>query len=292
MLQLHSVSKFFAARRAVDGLSLHIHPGEVFGLLGPNGAGKTTTISMATGLMAPDSGKVLIGDESVGCPPSDPRLPAARRWIGVAPQGLSIYEPLSAIENLRFFGGLHGLRGSALASAIERALGLVGLSDRAKDLAKTYSGGMKRRLSLAASIIHQPKLVFLDEPTAGVDPQSRSALIDLIRSLRQRGTTIVYSTHYMEEAERLCDRIAIIDQGKLLALDTVPGLLETHGGDSTVEFVRTAPDGKAIVERHTTKDPVHTLTHAASVGAISSARVKGPDLESVFLTLTGRTLRD
>jgi ABC-2 type transport system ATP-binding protein len=228
----------------------------------------------------------------MGIAMADPRVASVRRLIGVAPQGLSIYEPLSAIENLKFFGGLHGLRGAALKGAIDRALALVGLSDRARDLAKTYSGGMKRRLSLAAAIIHQPRLIFLDEPTAGVDPQSRSALIDLIRSLRQQGTTIVYSTHYMEEAERLCDRVAIIDQGKLLALDTVPGLLATHGGDSLVEFVRMAPDGKALVERHSTKDPVHTLNHAASLGAISSARVKGPDLESVFLSLTGRTLRD
>jgi ABC-2 type transport system ATP-binding protein len=292
MLQLQAVSKSFGNRRAVDGLSLHIHRGEVLGLLGPNGAGKTTTISLATGLIAPDEGKVLIGDESLGMPPADPRLPAARRLIGVAPQGLAIYETLSAIENLRFFGGLHGLRGDLLRQSIERALVMVGLSDRARDQARTYSGGMKRRLSLAAAMIHQPKLIFLDEPTAGVDPQSRSALLELIRTLRDQGTTIVYSTHYMEEAERLCDRVAIIDQGKLLALDTVPGLLAHHGGESLVEFVRTSADGRTSVERHTTKDPVHTLNHAAGLGAISSARVKGPDLESVFLSLTGRTLRD
>jgi ABC-2 type transport system ATP-binding protein len=223
---------------AVDGLSLDVRRGEVLGLLGPNGAGKSTTVNMAIGLVAPDSGTVrLDGGHS-------PTNPGVRRKIGVAPQALALYDLLSGEENLRFIG-----------ERVHWALAFVGLVDRRRDRVDTYSGGMKRRLNLAAALIHDPELVLLDEPTAGVDPQSRNQIFDNILGLKQLGRTVIYTTHYMEEAERLCDRIAIIDRGRLLALGTVQELLDANG---------VAP--RMVLQRGS--------------------------LEEVFLNLTGKSLRD
>lgn len=288
MLRWDDVRKRFGATQAVDGLTLHVRRGEVLGLLGPNGAGKTTSISMALGLLRPDSGTVrLEGEEARGERGGPPTAPAVRRLVGVAPQALAVYDELTGRENLRFFGGLYGLRGAALARRVDACLDLVNLSDRAGDRAGVYSGGMKRRLNLAAALVHDPPLLLLDEPTAGVDPQSRNALFEVVGRLRDEGRTVVYSTHYMEEAERLCDRVGIIDHGKLLALDTVPNLLEAHGGSSVVVLVR-----GGVEERIESADPVATLAAAMAGGRAASARIEGPKLETAFLKLTGRTLRD
>jgi ABC-2 type transport system ATP-binding protein len=293
MLQLNHVRKSFGRIMAVDGLTLHVRPGEVLGLLGPNGAGKTTTICMAVGLLRPDAGEVaLVTPDGRRHAPADPHV---RALIGLAPQSLALYDELTARENLAFFGRLQGLSGRRLKDRIEAVLGLTGLSDRGNGRARTYSGGMKRRLNLAAAIIHEPSLVLMDEPTAGVDPQSRIALFDIVRTLRDQGRTVVYSTHYMEEAEKLCDRVAIIDHGRLMALDTVPALIRDYGGHSVLRLMRGGRE--EIIEA---ADPVAALAEAlradsngnSTAGPVESATIDRPTLENVFLRLTGRTLRD
>lgn len=280
MLAVRNVTKTFGGKTAVDDLSLEVQPGEVFGLLGPNGAGKSTTVNLAVGLLAPDRGAVTVDGAS-------PRDPAVRARIGVAPQSLAIYEELSGRGNLAFFGQIQGLTGAALRDAVEKALAFVDLVDRAGDRVKTYSGGMKRRLNLAAALVHDPPLLLLDEPTVGVDPQSRNAIFDKIEALCRQGRTIVYTTHYMEEAERLCHRVAVIDRGRLLALDTVDGLIRAHGGRSVVVVEQ---DGSEV--RLETDDPVAELSRLQSAGSLRRFRVDRPDLERVFLNLTGRHLRD
>ncbi len=215
MLQIRRVSKSFNKLRALENLSLDVRSGEIFGLLGPNGAGKTTTVNLAIGLLKPETG--TINAEGAGSPLD----PETRAKIGVAPQALALYEDLSGAENLAFFGKIQGLSGGRLAERVRWCLDFVQLTERRKDRVKAYSGGMKRRLNLAVALIHDPPLLLLDEPTVGVDPQSRNAIFDNILALRQEGKAILYTTHYMEEAQRLCDRVGILDQGKLLALDTV-----------------------------------------------------------------------
>lgn len=281
MLKLRNLHKRFGETTAVEDLSLDIQRGEIFGLLGPNGAGKTTTVNMCIGLLAPDRGHVEL--EGLGSPTS----PAVRRQIGVAPQSLAIYEDLTGEENLAFFGAIQGLRGAVLRERVGWALDFVGLADRRCDRAKTYSGGMKRRLNVAAALIHDPQLLILDEPTVGVDPQSRNAIFENILALQQLGRTIVYTTHYMEEAQRLCDRVGIVDRGRLLALDSVPALIDRYGGKS----VLVVDDGNGE-QRIATDDPVRELERIQGAGRLRSFRLEQTDLESVFLTLTGRTLRD
>jgi len=284
MLTLTHLVKHYGTNKAVDGLSLSVGKGEVFGLLGPNGAGKSTTVHMAVGIVEPTSGTVDVG--GLG----SPSRPAVRARIGVAPQALSLYELLSGEENLAFFAKLYGMPAATADARITWALEFVGLADRRKDRVETYSGGMKRRLNLAAAILHDPDLVLLDEPTVGVDPQSRNAIFDSLLALRDKGKTIVYTTHYMEEAERLCDRVTIVDHGTLLALDTVRGLTQTHGGPPTL-ILRT----EAGEERIETREPLAELNRqAAARGAAMPAEfeVAMPTLEQVFLHLTGRSLRD
>ncbi len=281
MLELRDLRKWYGPTRAVDGLSLTVRAGEVFGLLGPNGAGKTTTIHMAVGLVAPDAGEVVVNGAGA---PTDPEV---RRSIGVAPQAVALYDELTAEENLTFFGRLFGLRGRELAARVDRLLGWTGLEPRRRDRVSGFSGGMKRRLNLAAALVHDPRLVLLDEPTAGVDPQSRNAIFDAVLELKAEGRTVVYTTHYMEEAERLCDRVAIVDHGRVLALDAVETLIDRHGGRSVVTVTHAGGD-----ERIETSDPVGELTRLLSKKGASSVRVDRPDLESVFLALTGRSLRD
>lgn len=285
MLKLTNVRKSFGPICAVDGLSLLLQPGQVVGLLGPNGAGKTTTISMAVGLIRPDSGTVELHDAHGK--PHDPTHDAARRLVGLAPQSIALYDELSASENLAFFGRLYGLSGADLRQRIAHVLELTGLSDRAGSRAKTFSGGMKRRLNLAAAILHDPRLVLMDEPTAGVDPQSRNAIFEIVRELRRRGCTIVYSTHYMEEAQKLCDTVAIMDRGRLLAMDTVPNLIAAHGGRSVVTIRR-----GELSRQMTVDDPIATLSAELAASPVDAATIESPDLEAVFLALTGRTLRD
>lgn len=281
MLKLDSLVKRFGAVTAVDGLSLEVSRAEVFGLLGPNGAGKSTTIGMCVGVIAPDLGRVTL--DGVG-PPTDPRVRAS---LGVAPQALAVYDDLSGWENIEFFGRLYGLRGRELKARVGAVLDIVGLTPRAKDRVQGYSGGMKRRLNLAAALVHRPPMLLLDEPTAGVDPQSRNNILDLVRTLAQQGITIVYTTHYMEEASRLCDRVAIMDHGRILAIGTVPQLVAGHGGKSVVTVVRAQGE-----ERTETDEPLHVITRAAGEGGVLGLRIDRPDLESVFLSLTGRSLRD
>lgn len=296
MITANELRKSFDTLRAVDGVSFNIAMGETFGLLGPNSAGKTTTISMLCGLLPPDSGTVTV--EGGGAPTEA----HVRRRLGVAPQSLAIYPELTAEENVAFFGKLYGLRGGALRGRVEAVLAFVGLSDRRKDRAKTYSGGMQRRLNIACALVHEPKVLFLDEPTAGVDPQSRNMIFEKIEEAKRDGMTILYTTHYMEEAERLCDRVAIVDKGRVLALDTVPALKAAHGGpaevlaelEGTPEHAMKLPgaveDG---VLRIQSPKPFEAIAQLGALGVrFRRLEVRQPTLESVFLNLTGRSLRD
>jgi len=281
MLTLTNVRKSFGNTVAVDGLSLSVRKGELFGLLGPNGAGKSTTVSLAVGLLSPDAGIVAI--EGLG----NPADPAVRGRIGVAPQALALYDLLSAEENLHFFGEVYGLSGARLAQRVAWCLDFVGLTDRKRDRVGTYSGGMKRRLNLASALVHDPELLLLDEPTVGVDPQSRNKIFENIEALYADGRTIIYTTHYMEEAERLCDRIAIVDAGRLLDQGALPELLARHGGAATLVVTSNGAE-----RRVTTADPLAELNRLAAQGAIDAFQMERPTLEQVFLHLTGRSLRD
>ncbi len=281
MLALTDLRKAYGATVAVDGLSLRVQRGEVLGLLGPNGAGKSTTVHLALGLLAPDAGTVAI--DGLGAPTD----PAVRRHLGLAPQAVALYAELTGEENLRFFGRVYGLAGVALEARIDWALDFAALRDRRRDRVGGYSGGMQRRLNLAAALLHEPRLVLLDEPTAGVDPQSRHAILDRIVELRRSGLTVVYTTHYMEEAERLCDRVAIVDQGRVLALDTVPSLIRLHG-DAPVLVAKVGGE----VRRFPTADPAGALLRLAAEARVDDFHVERPSLEQVFLKLTGRRLRD
>jgi ABC-2 type transport system ATP-binding protein len=247
MLHVKNLRKTFGSLVAVDDVTFTLERGQLVGLLGPNGAGKTTTVSIVAGLLTPDCGDVLVGGQRLAGD-TDP----AKRRIGLVPQDLALYEELTAVANLRFFGALYNLSGRALDQAIASALELVELADRSGDRVKTFSGGMKRRLNLAAGLLHDPDILLLDEPTVGVDPQSRNAIFDNLEELKRRGKALLYTTHYMEEAERLADRIIVIDHGKVIANDTLEGL-------------------------------------RSQVAATGGGRV---NLETVFLTLTGRSLRD
>ena len=280
MIRVSGVSKSFGKLRAVDGLSFEVGPGEILGLLGPNGAGKSTTIGMICGLLTPDAGAVTVGDR----PPSEP---GARASLGVAPQELAVYEQLSANENLRFFGTLYGLRGAALQQRVDELLEFVSLSDRASDRAGGFSGGMLRRLNLACALMHDPEVILLDEPTAGVDPQSRNRLYELVERLREMGRAILYTTHYMEEAQRLCDRVGVIDRGAMLEMGSVEELVSAHGGPATV--VIETPRGE---ERRHTEEPLKEIEAALATGDALGVRIERASLESVFLNLTGRSLRD
>jgi ABC-2 type transport system ATP-binding protein len=247
VLAVGNLRKAFGKTLAVDGASFSVEPGQLVGLLGPNGAGKSTTVSIISGLVTADSGEVTIAGE-----PLAGDTDVKKRLIGLVPQDLALYEELPAAANLRLFGALYGLRGRALVEAIESALLLVGLAERANDAVRTFSGGMKRRLNLAAGLLHDPQILLLDEPTVGIDPQSRNAIFENLEQLKARGKALLYTTHYMEEAERMADRIVVMDHGRVLADDTLAGLRERAGRDAG----------------------------------------PGASLESLFLAMTGRTLRD
>lgn len=289
--------KRFGAVAAVDGLSFEAAAGETVGLLGPNGAGKSTTMALLAGLLAPDGGSIEIAGAR------SPTCPTSRRRLGIAPQALAVYGELTAEENLRFFGRLHGLRGERLAERVERCLDLAGLRDRAGDRVGTFSGGMQRRLNVAAALVHDPTVVLLDEPTVGVDPQSRNHILEALAHLRSEGRTLLYSTHYMEEATRLCDRVVVVDRGRVLAEGTVPELIARHGGRSCARFTLASPPppGAALAGRPLHElggvlemdDPVQALAELARSGLpLDAVTVEAPNLERVFLNLTGRTLRD
>jgi ABC-2 type transport system ATP-binding protein len=296
MIRASDLHKRYGTTVAVDGVSFEIGAGETFGLLGPNGAGKTTTIHLLAGALQPDAGTVTIN----GAP--DPTRPEVRRQLGVAPQALALYAELTAEENLAFFGKLYGLAGPGLRERVRWALEFAGLTERRAERVRTYSGGMQRRLNLACALVHDPPVLYLDEPTAGVDPQSRNHLFDAIEALAKQGRTILYTTHYMEEAQRLCDRVAVMDRGKILALDTVEGLIGRFGGRSVVEAELERPsDDPAVLPgtlagttlRFETDRPLEEVARLAAAGvAFRTLRVDRPDLEAVFLALTGRRLRD
>jgi ABC-2 type transport system ATP-binding protein len=241
-VEVKGLVKRYGALTAVDGLSFGIREGEVFSLLGPNGAGKSTTIGMLTALVRPTDGDALIGGLSVR-----ERSRAVRKLFGIVPQEIALYEELSGLDNLLFWGRLYGLRGRELASRVNAILDRVGLAEKARARVGTYSGGMKRRLNIAAGLIHGPRLVFMDEPTVGIDPQSRRAVLDLILDLKREGATILYTTHYMAEAEELSDRVGIIDHGKLLAMGTCAELARGAGGGArTLEDVFLSYTGREL----------------------------------------------
>ena len=309
MLKLNDLKKSYGNVVAVNGVSFRAGAGETVGLLGPNGAGKTTTVSIIAGLIRPDSGSV----EIEGRPLAGDTDPIKRR-IGLVPQDLALFDELTAQANLQLFAAIYGLDGAAAQRAIGEALALVGLSDRAHDRVKDYSGGMKRRLNLASALLHDPQILLLDEPTVGVDPQSRNAIFDNLEVLNSRGKTLLYTTHYMEEAERLCDRVVIIDHGQVVADDTLQGLyrllpvtnllvveLDTQERPPAAD-VEALP-GVALRE---TRMP-ERYAWAFRIWPRNAARLdwlverghryhhvssERADLETVFLTLTGRSLRD
>ena len=304
MLTAENLKKAYGSLQAVDGVSFRVGPGEVFGLLGPNGAGKTTTIGMLAGLVAPDSGEVRIAGHHI----SGDTSPQKRR-LGVVPQELALFDELSAAANLALFGALYGLSGAAAAKEQDRVLTLVGLADRARDKVSTFSGGMKRRLNLAAALMHDPQVILLDEPTVGVDPQSRNAIFDNLETLKAAGKTLLYTTHYMEEAERLCDHIAVMDHGKVIAADTVAGLLRQTPVNCFV-VIDLVSAGLATKEIPGVESASLTgrqlrlglkrigdlpellgwlLSHG---GEFEHVQTERPTLETVFLHLTGRSLRD
>ena len=236
---------------------------------------------MAVGLIEPDSGTVELS--GLG----SPKNPKVRARIGVAPQTLSLYDDLSAQENLECFGKMYGLRGARLKERVAWSLDFVGLCERKNDRVKKFSGGMKRRLNLAVALVHNPEYLILDEPTVGVDPQSRNAIFENIEQLKKEGCTIIYTTHYIEEAQRLCDRVAIMDRGKLLALDRVDALIKQYGGNSTIVIAKV--EGEQIIE---TKNPIEEILKLQKEAELLGVRILQPSLETVFLSLTGRTLRD
>ena len=308
LLQCRDLRKRYGERQAVDGVSLVIEAGETYGLLGPNGAGKTTTISMICGLLRRDGGEVIVDGQ-----PIDVGATEAKAAIGYVPQDLAIYPDLTARENLRFFGRLQRLRGRALEQRVDEMLALTDLTERANDRVDSFSGGMKRRLNIGIGLLHRPRLLLLDEPTVGVDPQSRNAILESIAALGRSGMAILYTTHYMEEAERLCDRIGIIDEGRIraegtsrelvalvgqkdrvrlggsgaadavAALGALDGVEEATAGDDRIDLV--VEDARHHLPR--------ILETAADHGAnVRSVEVVEPDLEAVFLHLTGKALRD
>lgn len=309
LLEVRDLAKSYGKRRAVDGVSFHVRRGQTVGLLGPNGAGKSTTVGIIAGILDADAGEVLLDGQPAGT-----RHHATRRRIGLVPQDLALYDDLPAVENLKLFGALYGLKNAALAARCAAVLELVGLADRARDRPATFSGGMKRRLNIAAALLHEPALLILDEPTVGVDPQSRNAIFDTLAALQRAGTALVYTSHYMEEVERLADHIVIIDHGRVLA-DESPAALyarlparaalhvdlaEPLSGELAGELAR-LPGVAGLLGEGTAWD-VRLQDSAQAIAVLDWLRDRGQvpvhfataraRLEEVFLDLTGRSLRD
>jgi len=308
LLQVDHLSKAFGAVRAVEDVSFKVHAGEIYGLLGPNGAGKTTTISMICGLLRPDGGTVTVAGQPLAANPQ-----AAKRLMGVVPQDLALYEELSAAENLEFWGRLAGLDTKTARARAAELLAALTLADRAKDPVKTFSGGMKRRVNLGCALLHRPKLILLDEPTVGIDPQARLNILEFIRGLRAEGVAVLYTTHYLEEAESLCDRIGIVDHGRMHAEGTLRELQERLGGDRLFAldgaWAGAQPDTwpgfreRYRVLQHTDRllvvaalgerDPADCLRELLALPVhAENVSLKRPSLNDVFLQLTGRDLRE
>ncbi|MBY0009500.1 ABC transporter ATP-binding protein [Paenibacillus typhae] len=306
---LSDVVKRYDQKLTVDHVNFNIEEGEIFGLLGPNGAGKSTTISMICGLLKYDSGEIRIDGISVKEHPIE-----VKRRIGLVPQDLALYANMTAAENVRFFGKLYGLRGSLLKERTEEALAFTGLSDRAKEKPSTFSGGMKRRLNIACAIMHRPKLIIMDEPTVGIDPQSRNHILESVKALNRLGSTIIYTSHYMEEVAAICDRVAIMDQGHIIACGTekelrervaheekivvkatsiTPGLISELGKHPRINRVEVVEDTVELYLPSSQSELQDILfIFSRHEGSIVSLHIEEPDLETLFLSLTGRTLRD
>jgi ABC-2 type transport system ATP-binding protein len=315
LLSVNQVSKSYGERLAVDAVSFQVLQGQTIGLIGPNGAGKSTTVGMICGLLRPDSGSITLDGEAVTQGPS-----AGKRKIGFVPQDLALYEDLSALENLKLFGALYDLKGDLLKQRCEQALALVNLADRAKDKPSTFSGGMKRRLNIAAALLHDPQLLILDEPTVGVDPQSRNAIFDTLETLKAQGRSLIYTSHYMEEVERLADHIVIIDHGKVLADETPAALYQRLPAQAALRAELAAEPSAALLAGLQAQPGVTGIeregnalalviglsdaTHAApllawlaeqskqSGNALLHFATAKTSLENIFLNLTGRSLRD
>ena len=311
ILEVTHLIKSYGNFNAVDDISFTIQEGEIFSLLGPNGAGKTTTISMLSTLFAPNGGDAAIAGYSITKEPME-----VRRLIGIVPQDLALYEELSARENLNFWGQMYGLSGKALKDRVEEVLELTGMTEKASQRVKTYSGGMKRRVNIGVGLLHKPRLLFMDEPTVGIDPQSRRAILDSVKDLNHSGMTVLYTTHYMEEAQELSDRVGIIDHGKLIALGTQEELTrqvgetdtlilhvsETDPVEKLVEALRRLPGVKkadqndhavTVITPKAEEILAPAITKANEIGVkIRSVDIQEPNLETVFLHLTGRALRD
>ncbi len=313
MLHVENLVKNYGELTAVDDVSFDAEAGRVFGLLGPNGAGKSTAINCISGLLTPTAGRIAVNGHDVV---KDGK--AAKRSLGVVPQELALYEDLPAIDNLRYWGKAYGLRGKALEDRVATVLETIGLADRAKDVPKEFSGGMKRRLNFGCGIVHEPQVLLLDEPTVGVDPQSRARLFDLVEALRDEGACVLYTTHYMEEAERLCDSLAIIDHGKIIAKGTVDELKAQLGARDALQLSGTFPDEgtTAAIEAlagsiadleilgQADDSLLLTLSNASqhlpqifaaisrAGGNVTETSLRSPNLETLFLLLTGKELRE
>ena len=309
LLSIRDLTKSYGENRAVRGVSISIIRGEIFGLLGPNGAGKSTTISMLAGLTEPTSGQILVDGVDIRT-----HMNALKARIGLVPQEMALYPTLSAWDNLAFFGRIYGLSNKALRQRVSEVLALVQLTDRAKEPIKNYSGGMKRRVNLAAGLLQQPEILFLDEPTVGVDPQSRNAIFESVQALNRAGLTVIYTTHYMEEAERLCQRVAIMDHGQIIALDTPANLIRGMGTGlvrigildgviqdvqqragvlSSVRAISRRDHALDIQSYDTQKTLIQVLEITNQLDAqVTSLQIFDADLETVFLSLTGKSLRE
>jgi ABC-2 type transport system ATP-binding protein len=309
MIQVDSLQKSFGSTKAVDTISFEVAAGEIYGLLGPNGAGKTTTISCISGLLKPDGGRIeLNGIDIAG------DAIAARRTLGVVPQETAIYETLSARENVSYFASLHGLGGVEKRQRVSEALERVGLGADAKQQARKFSGGMKRRLNLAIGLVSRPRVLLLDEPTVGIDPQARIRILDVVREVQREGTAILYTTHYLEEAEALCNRVGIMDHGRILAEGTIPELRRLVG-EGTVVTLRGQFGADALKETIASQPHVRLLSAEDNAGMlavtgekqaasgvlstilgsdleIADITMQEPSLQSLFIKLTGRELRD
>ncbi len=309
MIEVERLRKSFNTLVAVDDVSFTVGEGEIFGLLGPNGAGKTTTINMICGVLKPDAGRVLIGGKDIWL-----ESKTVKQGLAVVPQEIAVYEDMTSRDNLNFWGSLYGLRGADLRSRVDEALTRVGLSDRATEKVKGFSGGMKRRLNLCMGLLHRPRVLLLDEPTVGIDPQARLNILAVVREVAAAGTTVLYTTHYMDEAEDLCDRIAIIDHGKILTVGTLDELTRLAGkaevlrlsGDFDDDVARERLDAVAGVRVLKADNGVAVLSVDADGPGllavlpkileanleVDDVSIQQPNLQSVFISLTGKELRD
>ncbi|MGA2502929.1 MAG: ABC transporter ATP-binding protein [Anaerolineales bacterium] len=308
-IEVKNLHKAFGDLKAVDGVSFDVEKGEIFSLLGPNGAGKTTSISMLSCLLRPDEGDALVMGHSI----RDDQM-GVKSVLGVVPQEIALYEDMSARENLTFWGKMYGLRGPALKTRVEEILEIIGLADRAKEYIKKYSGGMKRRVNIGVALMHKPQVIYMDEPTVGIDPQSRRNILDSVVGLKNQGMTVLYTTHYMEEAQELSDHIAIMDTGKMIAYGTEAELVKIVGQMDRISLTINAEGGRVLeawkkvlgVKQVTAQDgtlivladdsnkvlPRLFETAAGNGVRITSVDIQEPNLEAVFLHLTGKALRD